>query len=146
MYKKLRKVSIKNRREKKLYSSKFFIFIFSAIFLGVLCGIAYSYAKPLFGTTLFISPLPKDVKNNTFQKSLAIEINKVGLNYSSIVYSDDSSYVVTLKNGEMVIFSTGKSVVSQVSSLQLILKRLTIEGKSFKMLDLRFNKPVIKAK
>jgi hypothetical protein len=47
-----------------------------------------------------------------------------------------------IDNGE-VILSSKKDIGSQLSSLQLMLARLTIEGKKLKVLDFRFDNPVV---
>jgi hypothetical protein len=50
---------------------------------------------------------------------------------------------ITLVDGQTVLFSSEKSIKTQVSSLQFILSRLTMEDRRFSQLDLRFDKPVI---
>jgi cell division septal protein FtsQ len=50
---------------------------------------------------------------------------------------------VSFKEGLEVVFSSEKEASIQVGSLQLILSRTKIEGKSLKRVDLRFDKPVI---
>lgn len=75
--------------------------------------------------------------------SLQSLLYKNNVPFSDIKVASDSSYLITLKDGSEVNFSSKKDVSSQISSLQLILSRLTIEGKKFKRLDLRFDKPII---
>lgn len=48
-----------------------------------------------------------------------------------------------LKTGPTVLVSLGQDLQQQVDSLQLILERAKIEGKEIKLIDLRFDKPVI---
>lgn len=55
-------------------------------------------------------------------------------------------YLITLDGGKTVLFSSKKDVQSQISSLQFIVSRLTMEGRQFSRLDLRFDKPIIVAK
>lgn len=62
------------------------------------------------------------------------------------VSSDSAGFQVRLSGGEEILFSREKNLHDQVASLQLILSRLTIEGKAVKRLDLRFDKPVIELK
>lgn len=64
----------------------------------------------------------------------------------SIEQVSDTSYKVVLSEGEEVYLSSKKSLAEQISSLQRILSRLTIEGKHFVRLDVRFDKPVITLK
>ena len=44
---------------------------------------------------------------------------------------------------EQVIVSLQKDLTLQIASLQLTIAHLTIEGKQFKQLDFRFDKPVL---
>lgn len=87
-----------------------------------------------------ISPLAKTSSPN-------VKLEKILLSqkipFSKINVASDSSFVVSLQDGGEVGISQKKDFVAQISSLQLILSRLTIEGKKFKFLDLRFDKPVI---
>jgi cell division septal protein FtsQ len=56
----------------------------------------------------------------------------------------DSRYLsLSLKAGPTVLISLEGEVKKQVDSLQLILARAKIEGKQVKVIDLRFDKPVI---
>ena len=50
---------------------------------------------------------------------------------------------VWLENKLLVLFNGEKDVNFQLDSLQLILSRAKIEGKTIKKIDLRFDKPVI---
>lgn len=98
----------------------------------------------------FISPIANTYKNvlaviaNNSPKNQLIELlHKDSIPYASISSYGDGSMLVKLKNGEEVLLSSKKSLETQVSSLQLILSRLTIEGKRIAKLDLRFDNPVI---
>lgn len=106
----------------------------------------------LFSRQNFISPLPtvlnkkinsQDEKDNEFKKELEEELLKTNLGFSEIIFTQDSSLSVELASGEKIIFSFRKPVKSQVSSLQLMLSRFTIEGKKVEQLDFRFDKPVV---
>lgn len=73
---------------------------------------------------------------------------KKALNTSKISFSDiriasDGAVLVQLTDNGAVIFSKGKDIGQQVASLQFILNQLTMEGKRFSRLDLRFDKPII---
>lgn len=87
-----------------------------------------------------ISPLAQTSSANVKLEKLLLKQN---IPFSKINVASDSSFIVFLREGEQVGISQKKSLESQISSLQLILSRLTIEGKKFKFLDLRFDKPVI---
>jgi len=50
---------------------------------------------------------------------------------------------VWLEDEVLILFNGEKDVGVQLDSLQLILSRAKIEGKTIKKIDLRFDKPVI---
>lgn len=50
---------------------------------------------------------------------------------------------VTLQNGAVAILDTKKDMEKQITSLQLTIADLTIEGKQFQRLDFRFERPVV---
>ena len=52
-------------------------------------------------------------------------------------------YLIDIPNNGQVSLSSQKDMASQISSLQRILRQLTIEGKQFKSIDFRFNEPII---
>lgn len=51
--------------------------------------------------------------------------------------------IIYLRTGSVVLYSFKNDWQLQVDSLQLILERAKIEGKQIKVIDLRFDKPVI---
>jgi len=65
------------------------------------------------------------------------------IKYESIDQAGDDAYKIKLVKAGEVTISTTKDVKGQISSLQYILFRLTMEGKQFDQLDLRFDKPVV---
>lgn len=77
-------------------------------------------------------PLPNLKKLLTDQK----------IAFNNVTLSNDA-YIISLQNNSQVFFSRRKDLNSQISSLQYIVSRLTMEGRLFKRLDLRFDKPVI---
>jgi len=94
-----------------------------------------------FGRAVFISPLAK--VNQSKVASLESELDKKKIAFFSAGLNSDGSYTVELNEGGEVILSAQKDLDSQLSSLQLILSRLTIEGKKLKKLDFRFDNPVV---
>jgi hypothetical protein len=89
----------------------------------------------------FLSPLAK----TKFQDRARLEssLKKANIKFIKITTQGDLSLLVELSSQEGVIFSSKKDIQSQIASLQLVVKRLTIEGKRFKSLDFRFDKPMI---
>lgn len=91
-------------------------------------------------------PIVKPVVSSNSTLELEKILRKSGLQFDQIKRSSGSARLyTTLTDGPTVVFSDSKDPQVQVSSLQLILTRLTIEqGKNAKMIDMRFNKPVVK--
>lgn len=119
----------------------FFLFIFYALKL---------YFPLVAKKPAFVSPISFSIKEKmgilsgkTSNKELENLLSQKNITFSSISVLSDSSYLVKVTDEEEIIFSATKPMESQVSSLQLILSRLTIEGKRFARLDFRFDKPVV---
>lgn len=55
----------------------------------------------------------------------------------------DSAIVAHIKDNGEVLFSSKDNLARQVESLQIILSSLTIEGKKFKKIDLRYTRPIM---
>lgn len=114
------------------------------IFLSLLLVSASITLYYWLGRPTFISPLPKGgLTNSSSPESIEALLGESNISFSEVKSSTGSSILVTLVNGGTVLFSSKKSFKEQVSSLQPILSRLTIEGKRFKNLDLRFDKPSV---
>ena len=138
---------MKRKRSRRLWLK---LILFVLFFLGLLVLGYFFITLFLPKKQLFVSPLPLISDKNLFfsqasGKSDQIEdsLKKSHIEYVSVQSTGESSYLVILKNGQEVFFSSKKNIPTQVSSLQLILSRLTIEGKEFSTLDLRYNKPVV---
>lgn len=93
----------------------------------------------------FISPLPaaSQPESNLIDNKIKSELNKQQIGYKKIDTTQELYYTVILTNEKVVLLSANKDIGSQIASLQFILNRLTMEGREFKVLDLRFDKPVI---
>ena len=129
--------------QRKLRTNKIFQIlknIFLIIFATTLLFLTVYFAVSNFflSKTPFVSPLSK-TQGESFEKKLS----KANIPFASISVASDSSFLIVLKDGSEVNLSDKKNIQKQISSLQLILSRLTIEGKRFKRLDLRFDKPII---
>ena len=137
-------MSIKKRKIKNNLIREIKIFFLSVIIISVLSGGAFVYFYVLSpNKNAVISPLVVQNLNHSSNNSFEAMLEKNNIPFSSVHVASDSSYVVILKSGGEVIMSPNKNVQNQISSLQLILSRLTIEGKQFKSLDLRYDKPVV---
>ncbi|HVF68976.1 MAG TPA: hypothetical protein VNA13_00240 [Xanthomonadales bacterium] len=140
------KLTHKNKRNsnKRIYKN-----IFISLFLLILLSGGILLYFKFSDRPLFISPLPINYKINSASDSdQSMQLLKKSLKDKNIEYTDitiaGKNLVVNLKNKSKVILSVDKDLPSQIASLQFIVTRLTMEGKAFRELDLRFDKPVIR--
>ena len=111
------------------------------VLLVLLFVIEFAYLHFSFGKATYINPI---VQSRTFENSdLENQLQKNNISFTSISSNSSGSSTITLSDGGEVILSSKKDIGSQISSLQLILSRLTIEGKRLKILDFRFDNPVV---
>lgn len=114
---------------------------------GILASFVFSIAYLFFyfNKPLFVSPIPKSTKvlPSAAGKDLENLLRTSRISFVSISKTGDLSYTVNLEGGISVFISSKKDLDFQVSSLQAILKQLTIEGRQVKSIDFRFDKPVI---
>lgn len=146
------------RKRQKKNNRHFFArtILFLAISLLVLSVGLFSFSQLFpnlwFIKSTFVSPIPtvlsKSNKQDSQDRNIATTqvlqaiLLKNNIPFSSTSLLSDSSYLVQLIAGEEVLLSSKKPLASQISSLQLLLSRFTIEGKRFTRLDLRFDKPI----
>lgn len=137
-----RKRQLKKDKSKKkvkfFFKALFFLIVILLIFEYLYFNFSFSFS---LGKITYISPLSKNKVSNTVLLSEKLE--KKNISFTSVTASSDASLVVKLKEGSVVILSSKKDIESQISSLQLILSRLTIEGKKLKVLDFRYDSPVV---
>lgn len=122
----------------------------AGIFLFSLCLLFgyFLFSRGFFLESSLTSPIPADLSNkkDTNQdgiKNLTAKLKKNNISFASISSFSEGGFFIKLGAGEEIILSSQKNIDVQISSLQLILSRLTIEGKRFSRLDFRFDKPVI---
>lgn len=97
---------------------------------------------------LFISPVTNSAnidQDDDFKIRTELEktLQDKKILYTGIYRSKEGFYIIKLQEGGEAWISPQKDIDTQISSLQFILSRLTMEGKQFSRLDLRFEKPVI---
>lgn len=129
---------LKKERSKYRIKTLFILLLFLLLSLVI---IEYLYLNFSFGRTSFISPIAKINQSKIALLENALEKQKIAFTSTSL--NSDSSFTVELTEGGEVILSSKKDLDSQLSSLQLILSRLTIEGKKLKKLDFRFDNPIV---
>ena len=126
-------------KKEKLRVKAKLVFVALVILLIAAIGLEFLYFN--FGSTTLISPLAKS--NLSRLNNLEIQLSQKKISFASVTVNANDSFTVRLLDRGEVILSSKKDVGSQLSSLQLILSRLTIEGKKLKTLDFRFDNPVV---
>lgn len=115
------------------------IAVLSCIWVGAL--VIYYNWDFILQKPLFVSPVTSARYSGIPEvKKLMVEF---GVPYSSVSIVPDGTIQLKLVNNEEILLSEKKDLREQVSSLQRILSRLTIEGKRFTRLDFRFDKPLV---
>ncbi len=134
------------RRINKYNSRKGFkIILITILFIGLIASLFfYLYINFYINTYGFITPLSQN-KESLLVK-VEDELEKQNITFGKVLSNSDGSLSVKLKDESEIIFSSKKDVKSQITSLQLMLSRLTIEGKKLKSLDFRFDNPVVSFK
>src|SRR5579872_4564010 len=139
---------LKKERQGKAYRpiAKFFLFTgVILIFISSILYLLYS-AQIIFVQPLYIAPIPL-LKNKTINSlnnfdltnEIKTDLAKEKIPYISVT-AINGGYDIKLEGNQEVIFSSEKDIFLQTSSLQLVLNRLTIDGKRFSRLDFRYDK------
>lgn len=127
----------KRKRKNTLYLKRvLYIFISSFLLLLVLSILPMGFEKKAI-----ITPIVKSDKTGELDLSKLLLDNNI--EFMSIDLASDY-FNVKLKDSGNVYISLKKNIQVQISSLQAVLKQLTIDGKRFNLIDFRFKKPVIK--
>jgi hypothetical protein len=139
-------------RRRSLRLQKKSLIIIAGIVLFVGLGSGFTLYFLTIHRQLYVSPIAsacKDISVCLGSSSTEDRINTIKkllsdkqISFSSITNAN-GAYTVTLPDGSQVLFSGSKDLQLQISSLQYITSRLTMEGRQFKKLDLRFDKPVM---
>ena len=128
------------KKERSKYRIKTLLILFISLLL-IIVATEYLYFNFSFGRITFISPIGKVGKSQV--ASLENALDKKNISFSLANINSDGSFTVELRDGGKIILSSKKDLNNQLSSLQLILSRLTIEGKKLKKLDFRYDNPVV---
>lgn len=133
------------KKDKKQLTKKRLLFISVVSGLGglilMVIGLIVLRHEPVF-----ISPLPfLKFRNEENDQSKAISkmLEEKGIRTQAVVLTGGSVYEIDLPDQSTVYIDGNKDLSEQLSSLQRIASRLTMEGKKFIRLDLRYAKPVI---
>ncbi|HSX09788.1 MAG TPA: hypothetical protein VLF93_06560 [Candidatus Saccharimonadales bacterium] len=135
-------------RKRKRFIKKI-TFLIAVLFTTVLIagGLTYYFfifrtQKPHAVQGMQTSQPVQSQESIKFYSELQDGLQKDQIQYTSLT-RDNDSYILTLQNGGKVTFSSQKDIMTQIASLQYILSHLTMEGRQFSTLDLRFDQPVI---
>lgn len=74
---------------------------------------------------------------------LVNQLAKEQIPVSYLNFTTGKTLEASLSSGVKVIFSLDKDIISEVTSLQLILSRFRIEGRKVNRIDLRFKNAVV---
>ena len=110
---------------------------------GIACVFVLNSQAPVL-----VSPIPvfkalaDGTRDDVHVKEIKALLKEKSIAFTS-VENRDAFYIIGLENGAEVTLSAKKDIIMQISSLQFILTRLTMEGRQFRKLDLQFDKPII---
>ena len=131
------------RRKLKRKSKRDLLKIIPYFFLILIILLSLYFITSLVLNKKIISPLAQ--KYLSFEsENVSEDLYKAGISFTSVKRSGDSLYIVTLSDGGQAIITPAKNIKNQISSLQLMLSRLTIEGKRVKVIDFRYDRPVVR--
>jgi hypothetical protein len=107
-------------------------------------GVAVVEHEPLFTSPLPIfQPFGKSSDTTDAKGTIEKFLKQHTISYTSITVSSSHAYEVQLEDGGTIFLTSDRDLSEQLSSLQAILSRLTMEGKRFLRLDMRYDRPVI---
>ncbi len=145
MWQRKRKVKLRRQTQKKHRFTLPIILAVIVLLIGsMIYAVFYLLNKPLFvspvGILTMNHPEPQEQKSVDRVKHL-LKQNKIA--FKSIKLSSQNTVIISLRDQGEVILNSKGNIEAQISSLQYILTRLTMEGKRFSRLDMEFNKPII---
>lgn len=134
-------------RKRRRWVKKIIIVVLIILVLAVIAGGAMFYLYEVkmqksFPITSMVTKPIISVQPDKIYTELQSDLPKYQIEYTSITKQGDS-YIVALQDDGKVTFSSQKAIMTQIASLQYILSHLTMEGRQFSSLDLRFDQPVI---
>jgi hypothetical protein len=118
------------------------------IFIGIIELILTCYLM-FFVPDPFISPIPdsfqgkRPILDDTTTQAIKKMLAKHSISYKQIYTTKEGDYLIKLNPEGEVLLTQNAALEQNISSLQLVLARITMEGKQFSRLDFRFEKPVI---
>ena len=137
-------MDLRRRQKKFLIRRKFFfpfiliLFLLIALLVKITKNFEFDFNFVLPTRGEIINPLPSP----TAKEELENFLRQGGLTPTNLNFRQKEAEG-SFSGNLTVFFSLDKDLFSQVISLQFILSRSKIEGRLPRLVDLRFNKPVI---
>ncbi len=133
------------RKTKRRIVIGILLFCIGNILLLVLAGWLIIFHRPNIVSPVSISA--QQNKSTTIDPQFAVNqtkslLSKYNISFQSVDQTGDT-IKIQLSDDSQALLTTNKNPESQIASLQLALNQFTIEGKKFKKLDFRFDKPVV---
>lgn len=140
----MRQDSIQNRKNRIIFKRLFFSL---GIFFFSLLGCVLIFGWQYVGGPKITSPLGQIRTDGGINPDGAVYTVKSFCEDKKIpcstVVENNDAITITLDNAAVILLSPQKDLPKQLASLQVTLSQLTIEGKQFKKLDFRFEKPFV---
>lgn len=134
----------KNRRLKKTLGILSLVILALFILIAILIGIRYAF-EVYKGAISSKEIVAGNVTMPESNEELAALFLEDGITIEKLQSSSFSAKLtVQVTNGPKVILSRSKDLKVQVQLLDSILRRLIIEDKKPTVIDLRYNKPIVK--
>ena len=113
------------------------------LLLLIITLIIVVFARQRIGLTFspkdLINPLGAFSREEKFEEKL----RQYDFEIKEVLF--ENNYIqITLGDKTIIFFSLNKDLTSQVASLQFVLSRNKIEGRKPSIIDLRFEKPILK--
>jgi len=128
------------KKQKKEISRKRLGIILIFIGLLIITGVMF-YLVFLEKDPPIINPLSKDQTSSS--RIISKTLKEKSIPYKELETTKDLKYKIKFEDNAEAIIDPKKDIEEQISSLQLILSQLKIEGKAFKRLDFSYQKPII---
>lgn len=136
------------KKDQKQYTKKQILFfsLLSGV-LGVvliLAGMIVLSKEPIFTSPLpLLRPFGGSSEKDESKQQIEKFVKEEQLSVKEIQQVSKTVYKLKLEENGEVLLTSERDISEQLASLQRIVSRLTMEGKKFKRLDLRYDKPVI---
>lgn len=136
----------KPQKKRKTGKGVFFYAGMVAVVITISLGILSIFT--VINSSTIVSPLPVALGQRLTSTSSGDEttvkmlLAKEKIQYTTVTTAH-TDIIISLNGKQQVLLTKKKDIRAQISSLQVLLPRLTMEGREFRKLDLRYDKPVV---